>query len=81
MAKLSRNPLLSSTVLMACPLASRGGPVLGAPAPVGGTSVRNVIRDGLAERVERCRRDPEFQSMLQRNLQRHRALLDMLADA
>ena len=67
-------------LLMARPLASRGGPVLGAPAPVGGTTVSNVIRDCLAERVERRRRDPEFQAMLQRNLQRRQRLLNMLAD-
>ncbi len=50
-------------------------------AEVEGTTVSNVIRDALAEHVERRRRDPEFQAMLQRNLQRHQQLLDMLADA
>ena len=50
-------------------------------AEIEGTTVSNVIRDALAEHVERRRRDPEFQAMLQRNLQRHQQLLDMLADA
>ena len=50
-------------------------------AEVEGTTVSNVIRDALAEHVERRRRDPEFQAMLQRNLQRHEQLLNMLADA
>ena len=50
-------------------------------ADVEGTTVSSVIRDALAEHVERRRRDPEFQSMLQRNLQRHQRLLNMLADA
>ena len=50
-------------------------------ADVEGTTVSDVIRDALAEHVERRRRDPEFQAMLQRNLQRHQQLLDMLADA
>ena len=50
-------------------------------ADVEGTTVSNVIRDALAEHVERRRRDPEFQAMVRRNLQRHRQLLNMLADA
>ena len=43
--------------------------------------MRNVIRDGLVEHVKRRRRDPAYQAMLQRNLQRHPQLLNMLADA
>ena len=50
-------------------------------ADVEGSTVSDVIRDALAEHVERRRRDPEFQAMLQRNLQRHQQLLNMLADA
>ncbi len=49
-------------------------------AEVEGTTVSTVIRDALAEHVERRRRDPEFQAMLKRNLQRHQELLNMLAD-
>ena len=50
-------------------------------AEIEGTTVSDVIRDALAEHVERRRRDPEFQALLQRNLQRHQQLLNMLADA
>ena len=49
-------------------------------AEVEETTVSDVIRDALAEHVERRRRDPEFQTMLQRNLRRHEELLSMLAD-
>lgn len=49
-------------------------------AEVDGTTVSDVIRDALAEHVERRRRDPEFQGMLKRNLQRHQELLSLLAD-
>ena len=49
-------------------------------AEVEETSVSDVIRDALAEHVERRRSDPEFQAMLKRNLQRHEELLSMLAD-
>lgn len=45
------------------------------------TTVSDVIRDALADHVERRRQDPEFQARLQRNLQRHQQLLNMLADA
>ena len=49
-------------------------------AEVEETTVSDVIRDALAEHVERRRRDPEFQAMLKRNLRRHEELLGMLAD-
>ena len=49
-------------------------------AEVEETTVSDVIRDALAEHVERRRRDPEFQAMLKRNLRRHEELLNMLAD-
>ena len=49
-------------------------------AEVEGSTVSDAIRDALAEHVERRRRDPEFQTMLRRNLRRHEELLSMLAD-
>jgi len=52
-----------------------------AVAEVEGTTVSDVIREALAEHVERRRRDPAFQKMLKRNLERHQKLLDMLADS
>lgn len=50
-------------------------------AEVERSTVSNVIRDALAQHVERRRRDPEFHAMLRRNLQRHQQLLNLLADA
>lgn len=49
-------------------------------AEVEETTVSDVIRDALAEHVERRRSDPAFQAMLDRNLRRHQELLSMLAD-
>ena len=49
-------------------------------AEVEDTTMSDVIRDALEEHVERRRRDPEFQTMLKRNLRRHEELLNMLAD-
>ena len=49
-------------------------------AAVEETTVSDVIRDALAEHVERRRRDPQFQAMLRRNLRRHEELLKLLAD-
>lgn len=37
-------------------------------------------RSTLLERVEERRRDPEFQERLKRNLNRHKEILDRLAD-
>ena len=45
------------------------------------TTVSDVIRDALAEHVERRRCDPESQAMLKRNLRRHEELLSLLADS
>ena len=49
-------------------------------AEVEETTVSNVIRNALAEHVERRCRDPEFQAMLKRNRRRHEELLSLLAD-
>lgn len=49
-------------------------------AEVEETTVSDVIRDALADHVEKRRRDPEFQVMLKRNLRHHQELLRMLAD-
>ena len=50
-------------------------------ADVEGTTVSEIIREALAEHVERCRSDPQFQERLQRNLRRHQELLSRLADS
>lgn len=49
-------------------------------ADVEGSTMSDVIRDALTEHVERRRRDPEFQALLRRNLERHQQLLKMLTD-
>lgn len=49
-------------------------------AEVEDSTVSDVIRDALVEHIERRRRDPDFQTMLRRNLRRHEELLSMLAD-
>ena len=49
-------------------------------AEVEGTTVSEVIRGVVAQHVDRRRRDPEFQEMLKRNLERHKELLGLLAD-
>ena len=66
----------SMTLRMEEPLADKVQTI----AEVEGATVSDVIRDALAEHVERRRRDPEFQAMLKRNLRRHQELLNMLAD-
>ena len=66
----------SMTLRMEEPLADKVQTI----AEVEGTTVSDVIRDALADHVERRRRDPEFQAMLKRNLRRHKELLDLLAD-
>ena len=66
----------SMTLRLEEPLAARVQTI----AEVEGTTVSDVIRDALADHVERRRRDPEFQAMLKRNLRRHKELLDLLAD-
>lgn len=50
-------------------------------ADVEGSTVSDVIRDALTEHVERRRRDPEFQALLRRNLERHQEMLNMLAES
>ena len=66
----------SMTLRMESPLAEKVQTI----AEVEGTTVSSVIRAALAQHVEQRRRDPEFQAMLQRNIQRHQELLSMLAD-
>lgn len=44
------------------------------------TTLSSVMRTALAEHVQRRRRDPHFQTLLQRNVEHHHELLDILAD-
>ena len=50
-------------------------------ADIEGSTVSDVIRDALIEHVERRRKDPEFQALLRRNLERHQELLSALASS
>lgn len=49
-------------------------------AEVDGQSVSDVVRDAIAAHVERRRKDPRFQKLLEENLDRHARLLKMLAE-
>lgn len=49
-------------------------------ASVDGSTVSDVIREALADHIDRRKADPEFQRQLRRNLDRHAQLLSMLAD-
>jgi len=44
-------------------------------------AVNEVTYEAIAERVERRRRDPDFQAVLKHNIRRHQELLEMLADS
>ncbi len=54
---------------------------LQAMADVQQESVSEVVRRAIAEHVDQRRRDPEFQRMLRRNLERHKRLLERLAES
>ena len=49
-------------------------------ASVDGSTVSDVIREALADHIDRRKADPAFQRQLRRNLDRHAQLLSMLAD-
>lgn len=50
------------------------------PAPNSPTT-STTFPSTLAGRIERRRRDPEFQARLKRNIERHEKLLNRLADS
>jgi predicted transcriptional regulator len=49
-------------------------------ASVEDRTVSDVVREALAEHVERRRSDPQFREMLEANLAKHERLLRMLAE-
>jgi Ribbon-helix-helix protein, copG family len=49
-------------------------------ADVEDQSVSDVVREAIAAHVERRRRDPKFQKLLEENLNKHARLLKMLAE-
>lgn len=53
---------------------------LQALADVEGRTLSDVIRQAIAEHIDRRRKDPEFRKMIRSALQRQRRLLDLLAE-
>ena len=43
------------------------------------TTVSEVVRDAISERIEKLRRDTDFKDRLQRAVERNKEALDMLA--
>lgn len=53
---------------------------LQALADVEGRTLSDVIRQAIAEHIDRRRRDPEFRNVIRSALERQRRLLDLLAE-
>lgn len=53
---------------------------LEAVAQVEGVPVSQVVRDAIADALNKRRKDPEFQERLQRHLDENRRILERLAD-
>jgi predicted transcriptional regulator len=53
--------------------------VLAALAMAEETSVSEVIREAIAERIEKVRNDEDFQARLERAIERNREALELLA--
>lgn len=49
-------------------------------ARIDGIPVSDEIRQAIAAHIDRRRKDPEFQERLRASLERHRELLETLAD-
>jgi len=49
-------------------------------ARIDGIPVSDEIRQAIAAHIERRRKDPKFQARLRASLERHRELLEVLAD-
>ena len=52
---------------------------LEAAAMAGGTTVSEIVRDAISERIEQLRNDKDFQARLKRALERNREALELLA--
>ncbi len=53
---------------------------LAAVAAVEGEAIAEVVRQAVADHVERRRHDPEFKAKLEATLRQHQRLLDLLGD-
>lgn len=52
---------------------------LEAAAMAGETTVSEIVRDAISERIEKLRNDAEFQARLKRALERNREALELLS--
>jgi predicted transcriptional regulator len=52
---------------------------LNALAMANETTVSQIVRDAIAERIEKLRHDKDFQARLERAIQRNREALELLA--
>jgi hypothetical protein len=52
---------------------------LEAAAMAGETTVSEIVRDAISERIEQLRNDKDFQARLKRALERNREALELLA--
>ena len=52
---------------------------LEAAAMAGETTVSEIVRDAITERIEQLRNDKDFQARLKRALERNREALELLA--
>jgi hypothetical protein len=52
---------------------------LEAAAMAGETTVSEIVREAISERIERLRNDKDFQARLKRALERNREALELLA--
>jgi predicted transcriptional regulator len=53
---------------------------LQAVADVEGRSMSDVVREAIAEHIDRRRTDPQFQQAIRESLTRHRRLMKLLAE-
>ncbi len=53
---------------------------LEAVAQIEGVPVSQIVRDAIAEALEKRRKDPEFQERLRRHLEDNRRILERLAE-
>jgi predicted transcriptional regulator len=52
---------------------------LEAAAMAGDTTVSEIVRDAISERIEKLRNDKDFQARLKRALERNREALELLS--
>lgn len=68
-----------STKTMSLRLEEDQARALDAVAMANETTVSEIVRDAISERIEQLRNDEEFQTRLKRAIERNREALDLLA--